>query len=279
MKPLGMMTGLRYDRPVFEVLDWFEEKGVTHAELWGHPDHADLTDSKTIRRLADYQWNHEIDFVAVHPPGSRGWDLSADDEKQRLEAVERIKLIIDHLSELGVNRMVLHPGGRRPEVADKREEALKRSADSLDRLLDYLTDRPQKICLENTLPHHLGGRLDELKQIDKLTDGQFHLTLDCSHARLSPDPITSYIDEFGYRIIHTHISDNRGKHDDHYPPGMGTIELPEIVSKLSREAFLDYWNMEVLASPDTEDPEEIIDQAMTGMSECLSQVSPRKSRD
>jgi sugar phosphate isomerase/epimerase len=278
MKPLGLMTGLRFDWPVFDVLELFEESGVTHAEIWGHPDHADLTDSQTIRRLADYQWNHEIDFVAVHPPGSREWDLSSPDKDRRSQAVERIKVIVNHLSEMGVNRVVLHPGGRRPEVPQKRTEALKRSAESLNQLLDYIKNRPQKICLENTLPHHLGGRLKELRKIDELTDREFHMTLDLSHARLSPDPIGSYIDEFGYRIIHTHISDNNGEHDDHYPPGMGSIDLPAVLSKLSRDAFLDYWNMEVLNSPDKEDPSEVIRQALSGMRECLSEVSPRKSR-
>lgn len=55
VKPLGLMTGLCYDRPVFEVLELFEEKNVTHAEIWAHPDHADLTDDLTLRRLADFQ--------------------------------------------------------------------------------------------------------------------------------------------------------------------------------------------------------------------------------
>lgn len=272
-----MMTGLRYDRPVFEVLDWFEQHGVSHAEIWAHPDHADLHDSQTIRRLADYQWDHEIDFVAVHPPGSRAWDLSNEKEDKRLDAVKRVKRIIDHLPELGVNRVVLHSGGRRPDKSDEQTKALERSADSLNRLLEHVSDRSQKICLENTLPHHLGGCLDEMKWLDDHTDDDFHVTLDLSHARLGPDSILSYIDYFSYRIIHTHISDNNGTHDDHYPPGLGSIDIEEVLSKLSRESFLDYWNMEVLASPNTKDPEEIIDEATEGLRKSLKNMTTRRS--
>jgi len=270
------MTGLRFDRPVFEVLDWFEEHGVSHAEIWAHPDHADLNDSQTLRRLADYQWENKIDFAAVHPPGSRHWDLSHKNRTKRLDAVERIKRIIDHLSELGINRVVLHSGGRRPERSDAQTKALERSADSLNQLLEYVKNRPQKICLENTLPHHLGGCLDEMKWLDEHTDEDFHVTLDVSHARLGPDSVISYIDYFTYRIIHTHISDNDGTHDDHYPPGLGSIDLNSILSKLAREAFLDYWNMEVLSSPNTEDAEEIIDEATKGLKQCLNEMTSRR---
>lgn len=272
MKPLGVMTGVAYDEPVLEVLDGLEKAGAAHTELWGHPDHANLEDPNLRYSLEKLQWERDLNIVAYHPPGADEWDLSEPGER-RQQALDRLVRHLSYLPKLGIHRMVVHPGGERPDDDEAEARALEHAARSLEVLLEEADRSGVRICVENTLPHHLGGQLSDLKQLDKAVTEPFSVTLDTSHANLS-DGVFPYIDAFENRIVHTHLSDNHGDHDDHFPPGEGSIPFPAILERLAETAPIDYWMMEVLRLP--EDGEhsvgKVATRALEGLRKCLREV-------
>ncbi len=247
MQQIGLTTGLRYSWHVLDVLKGFSKAGVKNVELWGHPDHANLLDSRLVAQLRELK--SEFNFVSFHPPARGEWAIDSLVQSRRQKTFDKLRRVIDQALQLGVNSMVLHPGSKRPQKDFTTRRVLASVADFLDRLLDFLSTRPLQLCLENTLPHHLGGRFSELKWLDNHTESDFMVTLDTSHAFLGETPINKYIKYFGSRIRHIHLSDNHGKRDDHLPPGEGKINFPAVLRDLYQYGYVEYWLLEVLKVP------------------------------
>ncbi len=275
MYNIGLTTGIRYSWHVLDVLKVFSAEGISNVELWAEKSHANLLDARLINALRKFKINHNMNYVAVHPPSRDGWAIDNPDPTHANRAFDIYRRLIEHSLQLGIRRMVLHPGTRRPEDENKARRALEASASFTNRLLNYLADRPLKICMENTLPHHLGGTLPELKWLDQHTDGEFYLTLDTSHAFLSKSTIADYIEEFGRRIRHTHLSDNRGTKDDHLPPGEGRIDFREVLKLLVKNAYVDDWFLEVIKVPNSDSLPEDCRRIMDYFQELVSDVFRR----
>jgi len=260
---------------VLDVLEVFCRLEVQKVELWGAPPHADLTSERLIRRLGAIQRESSLEIVAVHPPARGPWDLTSKEENKRLAAVNLLKNIMDNLLPIGVDKIVLHPGEHRSSTRAKDQELLIRSADSIQRLVEHTEGRSQILCLENTLPHHIGGRLDDLLWLEKNVSGEFYITFDTSHASLGKISPLEYIEAFGKKIRHTHLSDNRGKDDDHLTPGEGNLDFPEILRKLSEKAYLDYWMLEVLRAPGITGLEQLIKHSRDRFSRLIKETFDR----
>lgn len=278
MKKIALTTGLRYNWHVLDVLKAFRRAGVRYVELWGHPNHADLTDSRLVRRLGELQRNSSLQFVAVHPPARDGWAIDTFNARRREKTYDCLRQLIDGALRLGIRKLVLHPGGRRPDSETETQMALAVVADLVDRLLAFLEDRPLQLCLENTLPHHLGGHLSELKWLDQNTEGEFKLTLDTSHASLGKTPIMDYVSEFGSRIRHTHLSDNHGSYDDHLPPGEGQLDFPRILRKLLQKGRVDCWLLEVLKMPGAQELAESCEKTLVDFEQLLEESTSRPAK-
>jgi sugar phosphate isomerase/epimerase len=66
------------------------------------------------------------------------------------------------------------------------------------------------------------------------------LTLDIGHGCIgSPGGkrVLDFIQRFGQRVHHLHVSDNFGKRDDHLPIGSGSIPFASILKKLKATGF------------------------------------------
>jgi sugar phosphate isomerase/epimerase len=76
------------------------------------------------------------------------------------------------------------------------------------------------------------------------------MTLDTGHAHIngrSGKKVLDFIDQFGDRIFHIHVSDNLGKEDSHLPIGVGTVDFPEIVKAIKEIGYNETVTFEVFA--------------------------------
>lgn len=149
--------------------------------------------------------------------------------------------------ELGCLKVVLHPwflsglGVMLPEIA----AGFGRS--SLEMILAQGEKLGVKVCLENLFP-----RSKSLVKPDDFVswlDGHdtLGLTLDTGHAHLAGGTrmIVDFIDRFADRIAHVHVSDNRGRADDHLPIGAGTIDFVMVINALKKARYDDSVTFEV----------------------------------
>ena len=83
------------------------------------------------------------------------------------------------------------------------------SADIVEMAKEY----DVKLCLET-------GNLEKLKQLGQKFDTLCYC-FDTGFAHLDKEfTFEQYVDELAPRIIHLHLTDNYGQHDDHEPPGV-----------------------------------------------------------
>ena len=68
--------------------------------------------------------------------------------------------------------------------------------------------------------------------------------IDFGHAHYAGGGVDYWLDKLGDRILTTHIHDNRGRDDEHRPPGFGTIPWPDVIARLRALGYEGYANFE-----------------------------------
>jgi sugar phosphate isomerase/epimerase len=153
-------------------------------------------------------------------------------------------------AELGSRKVVLHPGHIGGLGIYVRETALAHANNSLVAIIDRAQTLGLCVCLENMFPRcraffEPADFVDILQRFPDL-----RLTLDTGHANIdnpSGRRILEFIEKFGHRIGHLHVSDNFGERDDHIPLGAGTIDFLKIVKALKKCGYDDTATLEIFS--------------------------------
>ncbi|MEJ2040893.1 MAG: sugar phosphate isomerase/epimerase, partial [Desulfosarcinaceae bacterium] len=76
----------------------------------------------------------------------------------------------------------------------------------------------------------------------------FRFILDLAHAYIgerSSARCLEFLERFGDRLAHLHVSDNHGKHDEHLPLGCGSLPLKPIAKALRKAGYDDTCTLEI----------------------------------
>jgi sugar phosphate isomerase/epimerase len=131
-----------------------------------------------------------------------------------------------------------------------KEIALAHANNSLAAIIDRAQTLGLCVCLENMFPkcRAFVEPADFVEILQRFPD--LKLTLDTGHANIA-DPvgrrILEFIEKFGHRIGHLHVSDNLGKRDDHIPLGAGKIDFLKIVKALKQCGYNDTATLEIFS--------------------------------
>jgi len=163
---------------------------------------------------------------------------------------------LDLVHDFGIKKVVIHPSyihGLGKHLDEKgKEEVKKIGYEFLSKLYEKANGLDIILCLENMMPE---GRWlfdpEEFKPILK-DFKKMKLTLDIGHANITGKNISlRFIELFGKRIGHIHISDNFGLRDNHLPLGCGRIHFEKIFSALKKTGYNDSMTLEIF-SKDTD---------------------------
>ena len=90
---------------------------------------------------------------------------------------------------------------------------------------------------------------EAFKQVFKVFPG-LKLCLDTGHANIG-DPhqkrLVRFVKQFADKIGHVHISDNRGKKDDHFAVGLGTVNFQDFLKQLKLTGYDDTITLEIFS--------------------------------
>ena len=216
--------------------------GFNGVEIFCSRSHFDYTNRAEIQNIPSALADAKLKLASLHAPTSR--DLSATREGgqplsicevervRRIEAMDELKRAIDVAEELPFSRMIFHMGGSR-ETADPRKRDAAFS--SLEHLILHAKHVGVTICVENTTsemgsPAYLRSFIDETR----LTG--LRINFDIGHAHLADGPEENRIPEafepLRELVAGTHIHDNHGEKDEHFPPYEGSIDWAEAVKLL-----------------------------------------------
>ena len=166
-----------------------------------------------------------IAAVSVHAPFGGPLDLSDPNGHHRSAAIGAILDVAAVLRELGGAIVVAHPSDT-PRGADAASR-LSHSADSLRRLHDAVAAMGLTLAIETPLPHLVGGAADEFAWLVDRVGRDARVCIDTGHTTLGRQ-WDAFLAAVGRRIVHVHATDHFGRHDDHMPPGDGTIDWAQI---------------------------------------------------
>lgn len=174
---------------------------------------------------------------ALPAVGHTFWALPIASPVERLReaALRTVEECIAFFAEVGVTKVNVHPDDRVPMRGP--HWIVERNAAALARLDAFARPRGVTVMAENTpglfsRPASMRALLEAVPRVG------FHL--DVGHAHLHADQNTTpdLLDALAPRLLHVHVSDNRGGRDDlHLPLGAGTIDWRHVIGCLKRAGY------------------------------------------
>lgn len=90
-------------------------------------------------------------------------------------------------------------------------------------------------------------KIADIKEIIN-ADARIRFHLDVGHAFVGNDKLDGLMKAFSKRLVHVHLSDNRGRHDDHMPLGAGRIEWARAIRTIRKFGYDDTITLEVFTT-------------------------------
>jgi sugar phosphate isomerase/epimerase len=154
---------------------------------------------------------------------ARRVDIADPDESARRDGVDDLRRCLDWLNTAGGKHLIVHPGGLsdEPSRAGRRDALAK----SLLELADHARGHSLYVCVENMPPGVVpGSHMSDLEALlGELERAELALALDTGHANLVSSVVEETRGSSKY-LRSTHVHDNNGKADSHWPPGTGTCD-------------------------------------------------------
>lgn len=228
---------------------------------------------ESLQREIAWMAEMKLDFIdlTLEPPAAATWQLrpaevsamlrdhglgvvghtafylpiASSFESLRRAAVDELKRAVEFFAKIGAKWMNLHPDGHAPFVEERA--IVLRNIDSLREIVEFAQPLGVGVMLEN-----VPGRFNTALQLGPIFEAvpQLGLHLDIGHCNLGVEHNTAgeLIAQFGRRLAHVHVHDNRGGHADlHLAIGMGQIDLAKHIRQLRASGYDQTITLEVFA--------------------------------
>jgi len=179
-----------------------------------------------------------FDSVTYHLPYGE-INICALHDTIRKQSIKETKEHIKIAKNLGIQKLVLHPGSYASSPGQYRlfrDRTKKISKKSILELESFSKKYGLELCLEN-LPHEeLLFRKPE--EFEYFIEKGLNLTLDTSHTLTCGINPVSFIHRFGNKIKHVHLADGfKNKPDYHYALGEGELDYEGFLGELRRMGY------------------------------------------
>jgi len=228
---------------VLEEIASFRDVGFDFIDLTLEPEQ---TYSATIKTDVVVNALEDADMFAV---GHTAWYLpiASPFPEFRELALKELVRCMKVLQDIGVQKMNVHP--QKNVSLHDDEWIVAQNMDTLARLSDEAQGLGMTVLIEN-MPGF--SRVAQMKPLLESLPAT-KLLLDVGHANLETPYNRSeeLLSNFGDRLGHVHVSDNRGGHDDlHLPLGVGNINWLQIVRLIKNTGYDDTITTEVFGDDD-----------------------------
>lgn len=146
---------------------------------------------------------------------------------------------------LGATVMNIHPCYQCPPTM--KRSLVDLNQDALGPIAEMARSYGLRLVLENFKAPFDSVRV--FKRILKAVPG-LGLHLDVGHANLGGAGTLAFCRMLGGKLAHVHLSDNRGREDDHMPVGAGNIDWATVISALRATGYDGNITLEVFTDTD-----------------------------
>ena len=232
-------------KPVVEELEDIAAMGFDYLELAMDPPQAHYTIlRRQMNPIIKALNSHSMHVICHLPTFVSTADLT---DSIREASLQEMLNSLEVAAALGAQKVVLHPGHIGGLGVFIKESAMALANKSLESIIGRSQEVGLSVCLENMFPKcrafvEPGDFEDILQRFPDLK-----LTLDTGHANIGGRRALDFIEKFGSRIGHLHISDNLGARDDHLAVGSGVIDFLKIIGALKKLGYDDTATLEIFS--------------------------------
>jgi len=244
---LGMMVGDNYE----DELRKLKKSGFDYFSFCGGFSDGMLSrrTEKELYKIREKVKNSKVKLFSVHLLYPIFYPLEDSVE----QAVKRNKKLIHQASILGTKLVNAHlcmtPDLKEIPKKIGYKEFTYRSIQAIKELCQFAGQYDITLSLENQgwMPMPWRWRQKKISFIASITylreligqvgESNLGICLDTGHANLCGIHIREAILEAGNFLINTHLNDNFGFSDLHLPPGIGTINWPEVIAALDKISY------------------------------------------
>jgi sugar phosphate isomerase/epimerase len=226
---IGAMNHPRHD--VVAEIEWMAGMGLEFIDLTLEPPGAASwqVDPRAIRAALDRTGLDVVGHTAYYLP------IACPIESVRQAAVAELRRCLEVFGAIGARWMNIHPDGHAP--MHDRAFVIERNLQSLEELLPTARQCEVGLMLEN-LPGHFNVPAQIASLLDPLPEVGFHLDIGHANLLVEPSSAEALIRNFGDRLRHVHLHDNKGGHADlHLPLGAGTIDVAGQLRELRASGY------------------------------------------
>ena len=208
-------------RPLADELRRIAAGGFDYVDLTLEPPGAWPVEPREVRAL--------LDETRLGVVGHTAWYLPIASPFPPLRAAGRGVLLeaFDVFAAIGATLVNIHPD---PVTRSyPRADATAGNVDAVAELAGAAAARGLTLMVEN-----MGRSFGTAAELAPLLDADpaVHFHLDVGHAHLAGDTTAEFLDAFGDRLAHVHVSDNFGADDLHLPLGAGSVDWPGAIAAL-----------------------------------------------
>jgi sugar phosphate isomerase/epimerase len=152
----------------------------------------------------------------------------------RRVCLDEFRRSIDILSSLGVDLVSIHPFYNAPKLSD--EEKIEANIEVIKEVDEISRSNGVGLMFENYIkPFDTPEVFSRI--LKEVPDLKIHL--DVGHCNIDQEEnlVGEFFKRFGDRIVHLHLSDNKGMLDEHLPLGCGNIEWKAVIKTIKEHGF------------------------------------------
>lgn len=219
-------------RSVIKEIHRIHEDSFDFVDLTLEPPAAWTPDGKEVGRLLGDLGLSAVGHTAYYLP------IASPFKELRAQARDLFRRGLDCFADAGVELVNVHPDQRIPLHTMQQVRAA--NAEAIAMLAQDAAQRRIRLMVEN-----LDRQFSSPKDLAEIMDADPHLGfhLDVGHANLNLGRGVSartkdFIEAFGDRLAHVHVSDNRGGAEDlHLPLGAGMIDWKAQIRVLKQAGY------------------------------------------
>lgn len=258
MKPtgykLGVFSWFGYRLHIAQRAGLIKQAGFSVTSIWWGEEEkgntGSLDDLPGIIRQAD------IAIDNIHVPFADCNDLWSQSRATRQNIIHQHLTWLDDCVRHQIPKMVMHvsqgPDPPRPN---------KSGVESVARILQAAEDKDIIIAVENTQwPDYLDLVLSEINS------PHLGFCYDSSHDFLWSKHPTEILAKYAGRLVTTHLSDNDGVEDRHWPPGQGNISWAGFANAFPQESYAGPLMLEVLPKDASQTPQAFLKETYESLS-------------
>jgi sugar phosphate isomerase/epimerase len=190
-------------------------------------------DKQKVTTLAEIAASYNLRF-SVHAPFA---DINvASPSKPLLNAMlRRLEKSISFASALDAYIWVFHPGLKTGISMFYPGMDWLQNQKTIKRLLNIASNHGVKVAIEN-MPEPFSFLMKSVNDFSRFyqeINEDIGLVFDVGHANLDGQ-IERFLSDFADKIVHVHVHDNDGTHDQHLGIGYGNIDWKNFAKKLER---------------------------------------------